>query len=159
MAETVRCTNCGTENIVDKDNKLCKECGKDLSKYVQKEVIKKIKKIKSPISFFKEITLFIIFMLAIGGLIFGMFSNIFDYVLNKKHWGAEEEQNILHSIYYMADNIDNYMQNMPIALNVAFALIISILFILGIWSIFKFNRIEKNIFEIKEILTKENNKE
>lgn len=46
MAETVRCTNCGTENIVDKDNKLCKECGKDLSKYVQndEEYSKKIEK-------------------------------------------------------------------------------------------------------------------
>jgi len=35
--ETIKCPNCGIENNIDENNKFCKECGKNLSKYVLKK--------------------------------------------------------------------------------------------------------------------------
>ncbi len=142
--ENVRCPKCGSENTFDSNsqNKLyCRECGKNLSKYVLTSE-NSAKRLMFP--FIVEIIVFL-FIAILCAVCFGMFLVNFSASIQI---GREQSDTILQEIYYGQSRLGT-------ALCLFLGALIGAMFVFCNWAVFKFNRLEKRILELQEKLGKE----
>lgn len=135
--ETIRCPKCGTENSTD--DKFCQECGKNLSKYIYNKNEKLTKALMFP--FLVEIVGFLIIAIVIAialGLFLFLFPNNFTIT-------SGQNTTILDQIY---NNVTNYGSTVCLFLGG----LIGAMFVFCIWSVFKFNRLERRIIETQEMI-------
>jgi hypothetical protein len=148
--EKIVCPKCGTENSTD--DKYCKECGTLLLEETNKEdktehKTTKTKTWQSPelVPFIVELIFFVILFVAIFFAKINDFSSFFEGKYN-----VSEAETIFQQIYYTVSNTEICLR----MLIVAIFTILVILIVLVIWSVFKFNRIERRIVETQEMINK-----
>lgn len=148
--ETIRCPKCGTENSTD--DKFCKECGKNLSKYIYN----KNEKLTKALMFPTIIEIIAYFILA-AIIIFGIATTLAPS-LDSCSFNTSTEGNVFQQIYDLTGNVGFLVEKVGNNLTFSFFILSSVL--LGLitafvlWSVFKFNRIERRIIETQEMINK-----
>lgn len=144
--ETIRCPKCDTENSID--DKFCKECGNSL---VITENQINVNTWKRPATY-PYIIEIIFFLFCSFCAWFVCSIQMLDKVIPPEHSATtiENAETILQQIYYLGENTNIYFVRVFYLIAILGALLVA----LAIWSVFKFNRIEKRIIETQEMISK-----
>lgn len=149
--EKIVCPKCGTENSTD--DKYCKECGTHLLEETNKEDKTEHKTTKTKtwqppelVPFIVELIFFVILFVAI---FFAMMNDFLGSSFQGKY-NVSEAETIFQQIYYTVSNTEICLRMLIV---VIFTILV-ILIVLVIWSVFKFNRIERRIVETQEMINK-----
>jgi ribosomal protein L37E len=131
--ETIKCSKCGTENNIN--DKFCQECGSALSSNSQN--YKQIEKMPFLFPSILEILIFII-LSAIITFCSALFFTA--YLIDLSTYNKETVFEQIYSAVSISGT--------------GIGIVIGILFVFILWSVFKFNRLEKRIIETQEMINK-----
>ncbi len=145
--KTIKCPKCGTEN--SSNDKFCQECGNSL--IIPPKSQTNVNKFKSPIvyPYILEIIYFIFCSLA-AWLVCNI--QIWDKVIPPEHTAEtiNNAETMFQQLYYLGDNTNIYFVRVFYIIAILGGLLVA----LAIWSVFKFNRIERRIIETQEMINK-----
>ena len=133
--KTIKCPKCGTEN--DGNNNFCQLCGAKIKENItvdnQSKSNKKNIKKNLMFSFITEIVAFLIIVAFTAGF---PVLEIIDVIGNR----ISDTENVYEQLYLSILFVEQSV-----------VILIGLLFILALWSVFKFNRIEQRIVEMQNL--------
>lgn len=161
---TIKCPKCGAENDVN-DN-FCQECGTNLKNSIMEEKPDattttkephKNNKIYKPPFMCHVIIDFILYSIFTFGASFwlAMMIPLFTEEASSKVYSPSEidnADNIMHQIYYLASNANTRIMDESIAIYMIFGAVIGLLLVFSIWSVVKYNKLEKRIIDTQELI-------
>ena len=150
--KTKMCPKCGTEN--KSTDSFCAECGEKLNN--NEVYIKSEKAYRRPFTCHVIID-FILFCIFTFGISFWLMMVIPSFIgeLSSKVYSSSEidnAQNIMHQIYYLASNANTRIIDVSVSLYLILGAIIGLLLVFSIWSVIRYNRIEKRIIDTQELV-------
>lgn len=146
--ETIRCPKCGTENSTD--DKFCKECGNSLSDNIYKETRTTWK--KPPLSF--SIVEIIAYFILAAIITFCIFIKLYPLLDNCSFNTSTADNNVFQQIYDLTGNVGFLVEKVGTNLICSLIILFGLITAFAIWSVFKFNRIERRIIETQEMISK-----
>lgn len=149
--EAIKCPKCGTENSTD--DKFCQKCG---SRLVIPENQINTNTWKRPATY-PYIIEIIFFLFCSFCAWFVCSIQIWNKVVPPEHSATtiENAETILQQIYYLGENTNIYFVRGFYLIAILGALLAAF----AIWSIFKFNRLERRIIETQEMINGKEQKE
>lgn len=166
--KTIKCLKCGTENGIN--DSFCAECGTPLPKNPNeksnieektdatstKENVEIGKIYKRPF-ICHVIVEFILYSIFVFGVSFWFAILIPEFAseTNKNLYSSSEidnAANIMHQIYYLASNANARIINESLVTYTIFGAISGLLLVFSIWSVLRYNRLEKRIIDTQELI-------
>jgi len=149
--QMVGCPKCGTENIIDSNNKYCKECGKDLSKYIYTPEVKKSTANKS-----KKLSIghYIgngVVLLIVAGLLAGSIfvQNMIMNADSLSPYSSKGNESVFQQLYTAIEQV----HFIDIFLGVIILMLFVAMIILSIWQALKLAKIQKQTSEMRIIIS------
>lgn len=159
--ETIKCPKCGRENCIE--NTYCENCGQklDVTKKEIKVQKKTNKKVKNP---FLETIFFFVFSLVtfVLMILFSIFKftafKVWSVLESGKMYSRtdiyDNATSLLDQIFMISSNADLHIRTAEVDILTGIIVLFALLSCFIIWGIFKFNRIEKRILELQELIKK-----